>query len=57
MRHVQGADITIGANKAGWIHDPAINELFQFLLFPRIERACSAQRVQVAVGVQPQLGG
>ena len=54
-RHVQGAHISVGANKARWVHNPAINELFQFLLFPRIKRAYSAQRMQIAVGVQPQL--
>ena len=50
---VQGSDVTIGPDEAGWIKDPAFDQHFQFAHFSRIQITGSMQLtpdIQVVFG-------
>jgi hypothetical protein len=53
----QGAWLAIRAKKAGWILNPAIDQLLQPSLRVMIEHGGAAQRMQVPVGVETEFGG
>ena len=49
---VQRAHITVGANEAGGIQDPAFNQGFESGQFPRIEITGSAQSMQITICIK-----
>ena len=54
MAHVQRAHIPVRANEAGRIHDPAIDQLLEAVLRTGVKGSRLSQRMQIAIGVQPQ---
>ena len=56
-RFVEGAHVIAGADEAGRIHDPAVNQLLEAALGECVEHGRFAQGVQVPIGVETHLGG
>jgi len=52
----QNTQVSIGADEAGGVEDPAIHQYLQPFLFTWFEAAAFAQGMKVPVGVEPQLG-
>jgi hypothetical protein len=52
---VQRADVSIGPNKAGWIHDPSLNQRLEASHFTGFQGATAPQCVQIPIGIQSQL--
>jgi two-component system OmpR family response regulator len=53
----QSARFAVGAKETGGIDDPAIDQLFQTPLGVVVENGCAAEGVEVAIGIEAQLGG
>jgi len=52
---VESAHIPVRTDETGWIEDPAFNQGLEFGQFPWIEITCSAQSMQVAIGIETKL--
>jgi two-component system OmpR family response regulator len=53
----QGAGLTIGPQETGGIKNPAVDQLLQPPLGGVVEHSGASEGMQVAIGVEPQLGG
>jgi hypothetical protein len=49
--------LAVGAVEAGWILDPAVDQFLQTPLGVMVQHSGPAQRVEVAIGVEPKLRG
>ena len=52
---VQRADVPIGPDKARWVQDPSIYKQLESSHFARFQCTTAPQRMQIPIGIQPQL--
>ena len=53
----QSPRITVGSKEAGWIEQPAFNEIFEASLAQGVELLAAAQSMDKPIGIQPQFRG
>jgi hypothetical protein len=53
----QRARFTVGSEKTGGIEDPAVDQLLQSPLGVMVEHSRATQGMEIAIGVEAQLGG